>query len=156
MGVVMTDSGSIPTMTEDVAEMIDRRDGDRPTGRHKIDQGELAEAVATLMQDGGGGPKSSRSALVTIIAAVITLAGALGAGNWAVMSSGDADTQAIVREELQTYGDKMEVKIAVERDAVRAEMARDREEVSDKIERIEKTSQQVAVDIAVIKARLEK
>ncbi len=128
------------------------------TGRHRAERGELLEAVAEAIASsgGGGGSGLDRKAIVTILTAVIALASALGAGNWAVMSTGDADTQAMVKAELQIYGDKMELKVGADRQLLRDEMARDRINVADKIAAIEKSTQQTAIDIAVIKSRISK
>jgi predicted phage gp36 major capsid-like protein len=97
----------------------------------------------------------SKSAMVTIATAVIGLFAAGGLGSWQLQASGDEGTQAIVREELRSYGDKMEAKVKAERDLIRLEMKRDRDDVHAKIEGIEKSTQQTAIDIAVIKSRLE-
>jgi hypothetical protein len=138
----------VTTINEDIRDMRD------VTGSHRIDEGALADAVATILADKTG--SKNKSSLVTIVGTVLALVSAAGAGNFAVMSSGDDETQAIVRTELQSYGDKMEAKVKIERDMLRMEMKRDREEVHTKIEGIEKSTQQTAIDIAVIKSRLEK
>jgi hypothetical protein len=140
---------SEPTMKEDASQLQARLDAAAAP-----DHSELAEAVAHLVASKSN-PKS-RSAMVTIIGSVLALISAAGAGNWAVMSSGDADTQAIVREELQTYGEKVEEKMKAERDMLRLEMQRDREQVHAEVETIKASMQKMQVDIAVIRARAEK
>ena len=99
---------------------------------------------------------AKNKAIVTLVTTVLGLFAAGGVGSWQLQASGDEGTQAIVREELRSYGDKMEEKVKAERDLLRLEMKRDRDEVTAKIESIEKSTQQTAIDIAVIKARLEK
>ena len=143
-----TEPERVTTISEDLG---DRRD---ITGSHRVDQSAMAEAVATILAERTG--TKNKSAYVTIVATVLSLFAAGGVGSWQLQASGDEGTQAIVRTELRTYGDKMEAKVKAERDMLRIEMKRDRDEVTAKIEGIEKSTQQTAIDIAVIKARLEK
>jgi hypothetical protein len=71
------------------------------------------------------------------------------------MQSGDQETQAIVREELRLYGESMEKKVAEDRKEIQAKFDHDRDELAKKIEAIEKNTNRTAIDIAVIKSRLD-
>jgi hypothetical protein len=148
-----TSADATPTLAEhDVSGRVGRRD----TGNHRIDQDALASAVAELVAARPGGGGVSKKTWTTIVGAVLALVTAVGAGNWTVMSSGDADTQAIVREELRTYGDKMQDKVKGERDALRLEIKSEREADRKEIADIKTSIQKISVDIAVIRAKAEK
>jgi methionine synthase I (cobalamin-dependent) len=145
-----------PTVeASDVATIVERRDavasGPAVPSHSHIDVQALAQAVAEV--SGKGGNKQ----LITIVSTIaVVIAGVVGGTGYTVTSSGDANTQQIVREELRAYGEKMEAKVKADRDAIKHEMDRDRERLEKRIESIERNTQKTAVDIAVIRGKLDR
>lgn len=118
--------------------------------RADMDTDELADAVADVIARS----PPPKSPWVTIIVGLVTVASAMGAGNWAVMTRGADDTQAVIASALRDHADKIEARDKAEHDALRQESEHDRDALLAKIEKIEVSTQQTAIDVAVIKASL--
>lgn len=141
---------SVPTLIESRAS-----NEPLPAPRPHIDYGELAKELAPAMRDLTNGGGVSAKTWATLIGAVLTIASAVGVGNWQVMSEGDDQTQRIIREELQTYGEKMEVKVEGDIDDLRAEFKDSNNAKMERLERIETAVNRTRTDIEVLKAKID-
>lgn len=122
----------------------------KPFGRRPMpDDDQLAAAIASVIERA---PRT-KSPWLPVIGAVLTLITAAGAGNWAVMSTGDAETQAIVRAELRAYGDRMELRFKDQLDERDAASTERRDELQNKMTGLELQIRELALDIREIKTR---